>query len=109
MTTASVVDEIDTTVQAIRREPHLRGFTNRLSHVVSVIGNIPDSPPERFTADTMIRLRKLAEEAVEAVESRIDSGDDADKVQQELAGTVYEIRRRMEAVEIWFRHFTNEP
>ena len=109
MTTPSVVDEIDNTVQALRRELHLRGFTSRLSHVVSVIGTIPDSPPERFTADNMSRLRKLAEETVEAVESRIDSGGDANKLQQELAGTVYEIRKRMEAVEIWFRHFAHEP
>jgi hypothetical protein len=25
-------------------------------------------------------------------------------VQQHLAGTVYELRRRMESVETWFRH-----
>jgi hypothetical protein len=109
MTTPSTLSEIDTTVQQLRLEQHLHAFTTKLSHVVSLIGAIPDSPPERFTADAMVRLRELTEEAVEAIERRIDSGGDGDKVQQRLAGTVYEIRRRTEAVEVWFRHFRTEP
>jgi hypothetical protein len=109
MTPTSPLDQIDTTVQELRIEPHHRAFTHKLAHVVSAIGAIPDSPPMEFTADAMVRLRALADETVEAIERRIDSGGDGEKEQQRLAGTVYEIRRRMEAVEIWFRHFRTEP
>jgi hypothetical protein len=101
--------DIDTTVQQLRLEPHLRAFTSKLAHVVSAIGAIPDSSRRDFTAAALLRLRELAEETVEAIERRIDSGGDGEDVQQQLAGTVYEIRRRMEAVETWFRHVTNEP
>lgn len=52
----------------------------------------------------MVRLRQLADETVDAVERRIDSGGDSDTSQQQLAGTIYEIRRRMESIETWFRH-----
>ena len=38
------------------------------------------------------------------VERRLESGGDSEPEQQKLAGTIYEIRRRMEAVELWFRH-----
>ena len=65
---------------------------------------MPDDPPHGLTTDAMVRLRQLADEAVEAIERRIDSGGDAVPAQQQLAGTVYEIRRRMETIELWFRH-----
>jgi hypothetical protein len=104
MTTPLPLGEIDTTVQELRLEQHHSAFTHKLAHIVTTIGAIPDSPPQGFTADAIVRLRELAEETVEAIERRIDSGGDGEKVQQQLAGTVYEIRRRMEAVEMWFRH-----
>jgi hypothetical protein len=106
MTTPSPLGEIDTSVQQLQLEQHQSAFTHKLAHVVSAIGAIPDSSPQGFTADAMARLRELAEETVEAIELRIDSGGDSEKVQQRLAGTVYEVRKRMEAVEVWFRHHT---
>ena len=109
MPTPSFLSDLDTTVQELRLEQHHRAFTHKLAHLVGVIGAIPDSPPQGFTEDAMLRLRQLADETVEAVERRIESGVDEEASQQQLAGTVYEIRRRMEAVEIWFRHFANEP
>jgi len=108
MTPSSPLDEIDTTVQELRVEQHYSAFTHKLAHVVSAIGAIPDSPPEGFTSDAMVRLRELAEETVETIERRLESGGDAEKVQQRLAGTVYEVRLRMEAVETWFRHFASK-
>jgi hypothetical protein len=105
MTTPSMLEEIDKTVQELRLDQRQSAFTQNLAHVVSAIGAIPDSPPEGFTADDMERLRELAEETVEAIERRLDSGGDGETVQQRLAGTVYEVRKRMEAVEIWFRHY----
>ena len=104
MTTPSPLSGIDTIVQELRIEQHHRAFTHKLAHVVSALGAIPDSPPQGFGTDTLVRLRALADETVEAVERRIDSGGDGEQVQQQLAGTVYEIRRRMEAIEIWFTH-----
>ena len=95
--------EIDTTVQKLRLEQHHRAFTHTLGHIVTAIGELPDSPPQGFTTESMVRLRELADEAVDAVERRIDSGGDGVADQQQLAGTIYEIRRRMEIVELWFR------
>jgi chemotaxis regulatin CheY-phosphate phosphatase CheZ len=105
MTTPSLLSEIDTTVQELRLAKRHGELTHKLAQVVSAIGAIPDLPPQDFTADAMARLRELADETVEAVERRIDSGGDSGSVQQQLAGTVYEIRRRMEVVDTWFRHF----
>ena len=89
MTARSPLSDIEATVQELRLEQDQSTFTQKLAHVVSAIGAIPDSPPQGFTADTMLRLRQLADATVEAIEQRIDSGGDGEKVQQKLAGTVY--------------------
>jgi len=108
MTMAAHLEEIDKAVQQLRLDQDQSAFTHTLAHVVSAIGAISDSPPEGCTADAMVRLRELAEETVQAIEQRLDAGGDGEKVQQRLAGTVYEVRKRMEAVEIWFRHYFSD-
>ena len=104
MPTPSFIIDLDTTVQELRIEAHHGAFSHKLAQIVSAIGEIPDSPPQGFTTEAMVRLREIADETVDAVERRIDSGGDGEQVQQKLAGTIYEISRRMESVELWFRH-----
>jgi nucleotide-binding universal stress UspA family protein len=96
--------DIDTTVQELRVATRASAFTHRLAHVVTALGVLPDDPPAGFGAPAMTRLRQLVEETIDAVERRIDAGGDAPAAQQQLAGTIYEIRRRMEVIERWFTH-----
>jgi hypothetical protein len=103
MTTSSIVSALDTTVQELRREHQGRAFVEKLAHVVTVLGAIPDSPPVDFSVSDRNRLREIADQAVEAIELRIES-EDSDSTKQRLASTIYEIRRRMEIIEIWFTH-----
>ena len=105
----TTLEDLDTAVQELRAEGDRSVFTHKLGHIVGVLGTIPDSPPGHLTSAEMERLRTLADEAVDAIERRIDSTEDSEDVQQRLAGTVYEVRKRMEAVEIWFRHYTSAP
>jgi hypothetical protein len=103
----TTLEDLDTAVQELRAEEDRSAFTHKLGHIVGVLGTIPDWPKGQLTPAQMERLRALADETVDAIERRIDSADDDDEVQQRLAGTVYEVRKRMEAVEIWFRHHTS--
>ena len=103
MSTPILISELDTTVQELRLETHHRAFTKKLAHIVSQLGALTDAAPLGFGQDGMLRLRQLADETVDAVERRIDSGSDSDESQQQLAGTIYEIRRRMETIEMLFR------
>jgi hypothetical protein len=109
MATPAHLDEIDTAVQELRVEAHGAAFKDTLRRIVSALGTIPDSAPGQFRVAELERLRELADETIDAIERRIDSGGDDLDVQQHLAGTVYEIRRRMEAVEIWFRPSRTNP
>jgi len=106
MTTPSSLSAIDTAVQELQLEQVRSAFTHKLGQIVGALGAIPDAPPKAFTAEALVRLRELAEETIEAVERRIDSGGDDQTVRQKLAGTVYEVRKRMEVIELWFGHRT---
>ena len=99
----ATLEALDIAVQELRVAQHHGAFTHTLAHVVTLLGELPDAPPESLTPDTMARLRELADEAVDAVERRLETGDDDQAAQQQLAGTIYELRRRMEVIELWFR------
>ena len=45
----TTLDEIDTTVQELRLEPHRHAFTHKLAHVVGLLGALPDSLAFRQT------------------------------------------------------------
>ena len=98
------LSDLDITVQELRLEQHRSAFTHHLARIVTAFGAIPDLPPDAVTATELARLRELADQTVDAIERRIDSDADDLAVQQQLAGTIYEVRKRMEAVEVWFRH-----
>jgi hypothetical protein len=109
MTTSSTVSAIDTMVQELRLEHHRHTFVAELAHVVTALGTIPDSPASDFTVSDRNRLREIADEVAEVIERRIDSDEDSDSVKQHLASTIYEVRRRMEAIEAWFAHASWAP
>jgi len=98
------IGEIETTMQELRLERGHRAFTRKLGHIVGLLGALPDSPPHDFTTEAILRLRELGDETVAEIERRLETGADGEQAQQRLAGTIYEIRRRMEAIERWFNH-----
>ena len=100
---STVISVLDTKVQEFRLEHRRRTFVDDLAHLVTALGAIPDFQPEEFSEADRQRLRDMADEIVEAIETRIDSGEDSEPVKQHLASTVYEVRRRMEVIEVWFR------
>jgi hypothetical protein len=104
----TTLEDLDTSVQELRAEEDRSAFTHKLGHIVGVLGTIPSWPPGTLMPAGIERMRTLADEVVDAIERRLDSAEDSDEVQQRLAGTVYEVRKRMEAVEIWLRRHTSD-
>jgi hypothetical protein len=104
MADSARVSAIGAMAHALGREEDRRTFVSGLAQVVTALGAIPDSPAVDFTVGDRDRLRTIADEVVEAVERRIDGGRDNEAVKQQLASTIYEVRRRMEVIEGWFTH-----
>lgn len=104
MTTSPVISALDTKVQEFRIEKQRHTFVDDLAHLVTALGAIEDLPPADFNTADRERLREMADEIVDAIESRIDSDQDRESVKQHLASTIYEVRRRMEVIDARFRH-----
>jgi len=98
------MNALDTTVQELRLETHQRAFTDKLAQIVTAIGTVQDSRSNEVTSADIERLRQLVNDTIVAIEQRLETRLDDQDVQQHLAGTVYELRRRMESVETWFGH-----
>jgi hypothetical protein len=109
MSFIAVMSALDTTVQELRVETHRGAFTDKLAQIVSALGVVPDSVVGEVVGGDVTRLGELVDETIEEIERRLESQLDAPDVQQQLAGTVYELRRRMEAIDVWFHHVSQLP
>ncbi len=76
----------------------MREFVGALAHV-------PDFPAAEFTPIEIEQLSATAEQVIEAIERRLENSKDRVATQQELAESVYEIRREMEEITRWRRHY----
>ena len=76
----------------------MREFVGALAHV-------PDFPAAEFTPLEIEQLSATAEQVIEAIERRLENSKDRVATQQELAESVYEIRRELEEITRWRRHY----
>lgn len=83
-----------------RKIDELTGGIGRFIQLLKAAAD-PDSPA--ISGAEIRTLQAISDRAIEIIEARIDTGQDKDTVQRELAGAVYEIRRNLELVDRWRR------
>jgi hypothetical protein len=82
-----------------------RTFLKLLRDFVGALAHVPDFPSAEFTPVEIEHLSATAERVIEAIERRIEAGNDRMTTQRELAEAVYEIRRELEEIAHWRRHY----
>jgi hypothetical protein len=83
---------------------HARQFRHAVSEFVRVLGTVPDEEADTVSTDEARVLRTLGENVIDAIEARVpDIASAADA--QALVSSVYEIRRLLEEVHDWRRHY----
>jgi hypothetical protein len=83
-----------------RRIHELTGGIGRFLQLLKAAAD-PDGPA--ISGAEILTLQVLSDRAIEIIEARIDTGQDKDRVQRELAAAVYEIRQNLELVDRWRR------
>jgi len=83
-------------------------FAKAVGRFVQVLATVPDHPPETVSDDTVSRLLSLSEQVIEQIEQRINTEKDGAAVQQDIVGAVYEIRRVLENIDRWRRHYRGD-
>ena len=83
---------------------HHRQFRHAVSEFVRVLGTVPDEGANTVSNDEVRVLRTLGDNVIDSIEARVpDIASAADA--QALVSSVYEIRRLLEEVHQWRRHY----
>ena len=99
---ATVAMNVAQTVFAAKRSSQLN---RAVREFVDVLRTIPDCAAGAVSAGSIQLLQHLGERVIEQVEQRLAEGADRERMQQELAAAVYDIRSALEEVDRWQRHF----
>lgn len=82
-----------------------RSFGKHVDQFLDALRRVPDHPPEDVSDADAAALLLLVDQVLDAIEDRIESGRDAQSVQQRLVRVVYGSRAAMEEIHRWHRHF----
>jgi hypothetical protein len=82
-----------------------RALRTHTRDFVDALARVPDYPAAEFSALEIAQLSSTAEHVIGAIERRIDADEERDSNKQELADTIYEVRRRLEEISRWRRHY----
>ena len=103
-----VVEQALAISDAVRRATHRHAFQRAVGAFVQLLTTIPDYAPREFSSDAIAVLCSLAEGVITHIEERLSTGRDPERVKVDLAEAVYDIRRALEEIDTWHRHYVGE-
>ena len=95
--------------ETIRNAHRRHHFETAVRDFVRLLATVPDYPAKDFSVDTVGSLKTLSEDVITNIETRISANADPGADQQQLASGVYEIRRLLEEIQHWRRHYLSTP
>jgi len=104
----TIDDQLAEAIAIVNGLPDTRrggAFVAGVERFVAFLGTIPDNKFSDVTESVVVTLRREADRLVDCIENRLELSGDRSSVQQKLASSVYDIRRNMEQVELWLRHY----
>jgi len=104
----TIDDQLAEAIAIVNGLPDTRrggAFVAGVERFVAFLGTIPDNKFSDVTESVVVTLRREADRLVDCIENRLELSGDRSSVQQKLASSVYDIRRNMEQVELWRRHY----
>ena len=105
MTPSELVTAVSETAQALAQTESGRSFVKSIAKILDALSRVPDYSSTAFSSEEIARLQLAAEQSITAIEVRIETGDDNGTVQLKLARAIYELRRELEEVDRWRRHY----
>ena len=84
---------------------HSHAFEKAVHGFVQVLATVPDYPPAMISDDAVRALLALSEQVIEQIEQRIITQQDGASGQRDIVEAVYEIRRVLEDIDRWRRHY----
>jgi hypothetical protein len=82
-----------------------RGLRKLIRDFVDALARVPDYPASEFPPLAIEQLSSKAEHVIGAIERHIENSDDPDGARQEFAEAIDDVRRRIEELNRWRRHY----
>jgi hypothetical protein len=82
-----------------------RAFLKSVRDFVAALSRVPDYPAGTFSPVEIAQLSSTSERVIGSIETRIESRQDPSGIQQQLAESIYDVRRELEEIGRWRRHF----
>ena len=102
---ADVMAKVAEFAETIRTTKHRHAFEKAVKGFVRLLATVPDAPPETFSDDAVRSLLSMSEQVIAQIEQRVSTQQDSASVQRDIVEGVYEIRRALEDIDRWRRHF----
>jgi hypothetical protein len=91
---------------AVRAAGSPRRFAGAVRRFEQLLAIVPDYRPLDLRPGDIEALARMSEGVIDHIEDRVGVETDSDSVQQELVMTLYDIRRDLEEIHRWHRHFS---
>ena len=107
----SIDEELAKAIAIVNGLPNTRhggAFVADVERFVAYLGAMPDNQVSDITESVVASVRREADRIVDCIEKRLEHGGDRSSVQQRLVSSIYDVRRHMEQVELWFRHYRGD-
>jgi hypothetical protein len=105
MTPAEIVTVASDTAAALSAADSGWRFVNSITKLIHALSCVPDYSSPVFSSEQIAKLESAGVQAIAAIEDRIETGDDAERIQLQMANAVYKLRRELEYVDSWRRHY----
>jgi hypothetical protein len=107
------VDAIANTIDVlthVRAAGGRQSFEHAVGQFAQALGRVPDAAPGEISVEEIGVLQTLSEEVIERIEARVERAPVSGPHEQTLISRLYEIRRLLEEIHSWRRHFaTRRP
>jgi hypothetical protein len=104
MTTDAIVNAMSVVTQ-VRDAVGRRPFEHAVGEFTQWLGRVPDAGPCELSARDIGLLQTLGEEVIERIETRVSRAAVCGPREQMLISRLYEIRRLLEEIHQWRRHY----
>jgi hypothetical protein len=93
-------------LHTIRHAKRPHALEEAAGEFVRLLETIPDCAPHELSNEAIAFLERVAEAVIAEIERRVKLGTNADAVRLNLATAVYRIRRALEEIDRWHRHYS---
>lgn len=105
MNIPDLVDQLVEHSNGVAAASRGKAFETSVSKFTETLATVPDYPHAEMSQASFDLINGLAEQVIAHVERRIEESRDDESLKEQMAESVYAIRRVLEELFRWRRHF----